>query len=132
MEQVAAGSGNDMEEEERDMIAEEEQILKDFQKNDEQMDELTHTIVAELKKVKNNALNIDKAIEEQGTMLQKQNEQADKIIDNLTIQSNDLKEAINKHKSGKQCCFDLFLLFFFLGLLSIQLKMLQHKGYIWT
>ena len=71
-----------------------------------------------------NAENIETGIDDQGKLLGGLNVRADKNLQNLQVQSSDLKDAINKHKSAKQCCFDLCLLLVFLGLLCLCLKLL--------
>ena len=50
-------------EEERDLNKEEEDILKAFRENDEQLEVVAKTIVEELKKVKMNAENIETGID---------------------------------------------------------------------
>ena len=67
---------------------------------------------------------------QQSELLGGLNQRAEKNLDNLQAQSSNLKLAINKHKSAKQCCFDLCLLLVFLGLLTLDLKILQAKGYL--
>ena len=119
-----------VEEEERDLNREEEEILKAFRENDAELETIAHTIVEELKKVKMNAENIEAGIDRQTELLGQVNQRADKNLSELKQQSNDLKAAINKHKSGKQCCFDLCLLLTWLGLLTICIKLFQSKGYI--
>ena len=80
--------------------------------------------------MKSNAENIETGIDKQAELLKGVNARAEKNMSELQVQSSDLKEAINKHKSAKQCCFDLCLLLIFLGLLTIDLKLLQGKGYL--
>ena len=87
-------------------------------------------IVEELKKVKMNAENIETNIDKQKELLAGVQARADKNLTELQGQSSDLKQAINKHKNAKQCCFDLCLLLIFLGMLCLLLKLLQSKGYI--
>ena len=94
------------------------------------MEVIAKVIVEELKKVKMNAENIETGIDKQSELLAGVNKRADKNLANLQVQSTELKDAINKHKSAKQCCFDLCLLLVFLGLLCLDIKLLQAKGYL--
>ena len=86
---------------ERDLNQDEEDILKAFKENDAELEKIGKTIVEELKKVKMNAENIETQIDAQAAHLSGLNKRADKNIDELKVQSSDLKEAINKHKSAK-------------------------------
>ena len=52
------------EEDEREMDEQERNCLKIFKENDQEIDELALVVVEDLKKVKNNTLNIDANIEE--------------------------------------------------------------------
>lgn len=61
-------------------------------------------------------------------MLTKVNEKVEKGNAELTQQNNDLKEAINKYKNGKQLCFDICLLITFLLLLGFFIKLCEFKG----
>ena len=65
-EEPTAGDKNNESiiEEERDLNKEEEDILKAFRQNDQELEEIASTIVEELKKVKMNAENIEAGIDE--------------------------------------------------------------------
>ena len=65
------------------------------------MEKIGKIVVEELKKVKMNAENIETAIDDQSKLLNGLNRRAEKNLGELQEQSADLKEAINKHKSGK-------------------------------
>ena len=117
-------------EEMRDLDQHEREILKAFEANDKELDAVAAKIVEELEKVKNNAQNIEGQIDKQGELLKRTNARADGTHADLQMQSSDLKDAINKHKNGKQCCFDMTLLIVVLGLMFINLKLLQGKGYL--
>jgi hypothetical protein len=57
-------------------------------------------------------------------MLRATNKRAEKGKLELTKQNNQLKELVTKHKGGRQCCFDLALLFVFLFEFATLIKIL--------
>lgn len=63
-------------------------------------------------------------------MLKETRARADGAKVALNKQNNDLKEILVKHKSGKQCAFDLGLFCVWLLLFGFTVKILQGKGYI--
>ena len=77
-----------------------------------------------------NTENIEDNIDKQTELIKGVQGRVDKTNNELKVQSSELKEAINKHKNAKQCCFDLCLLLIFLGLLCLDFKLLQVKGYL--
>ena len=101
MPDAADVSVNLIDEEERDLNKEEQDILDAFKQNDKELEDIAKVIVEELKKVKMNAENIETGIDKQTDLLAGVNKRADKNLANLQTQSTDLKEAINKHKSAK-------------------------------
>ena len=62
---INGGGGDDeSEEDERDLNDDEKKIMEEFADNDKELEALTLQIVAELKDVKNNALNIEANVDE--------------------------------------------------------------------
>jgi hypothetical protein len=86
--------------------------------------------VAALDQVKGVAEDIEQQIDKQGKMLRETRARADKSKVQLNQQNNDLKNVLEKHKSGKQCFFDLGLLCVWLVLFGFTVKVLQVKNYI--
>jgi hypothetical protein len=83
-----------------------------------------------LDQLKGTAEDIEGTIDKQGLLLKSTLNKSEGTKTELNKQSNDLKKALEKHKSGKQCCFDLCLLFTFLALAGLLIQQLQSKGYI--
>ena len=83
------------------MNDDERSILKEFQQNDQELEEIAKEINLALKEIKEKAQNVEANADKTGQLLEKQNERADKIVAKLTVQSNDLKQAISKHKNGQ-------------------------------
>ncbi len=48
----------------------------------------------------------------------------------LKQQNNQLKQALERHKNGKQICFDVTLLLIFVGLLGVLIRLLKARGYM--
>jgi hypothetical protein len=48
----------------------------------------------------------------------------------LKQQNNQLKQALERHKNGKQICLDVTLMLVFVGLLGVLIRMLKAKGYM--
>jgi hypothetical protein len=48
----------------------------------------------------------------------------------LKQQNNQLKQALERHKNGKQICLDVTLLLIFVGLLGILVRMLKERKII--
>ena len=63
-------------------------------------------------------------------MLKAANGRASANKADLNKQNNDLKNAIEKHKGGKQCAFDMSLFCVWLTLFGLSMKILQSKGYV--
>ena len=63
-------------------------------------------------------------------MLKAANQKANANKAELNKQNNDLKNAIEKHKGGKQCAFDISLFCCWLVLFGLSMKILQGKGYV--
>jgi hypothetical protein len=106
----------------------EQAILKEFEENDKQLEEIAGRIVEALSKVKSSAQDMNVAINKQGKMIKSSRQRGEKNEQRLQQQNNELKEMITKHKGGRQCLFDLILLFIFLIELAVLVKMLQFKG----
>jgi len=117
-------------ESEASLNEEEESILKEFEKNDEELEDIANQICGALDQLKGTAQNMEKLVDDQGKLLKKVNKSADGLEVSLQQENNALKNVIAKHKGCKQLCFDLCLLIFFLLLLGVLLKILEYKGYI--
>jgi hypothetical protein len=48
----------------------------------------------------------------------------------LKQQNNQLKQALERHKNGKQICLDVTLLLIFVGLLGVLVRMLKAREII--
>ena len=48
----------------------------------------------------------------------------------LKQQNNQLKQALERHKNGKQICLDVTLLLIFVGLLGVLVRMLKDRKII--
>lgn len=48
----------------------------------------------------------------------------------LKQQNNQLKQALERHKNGKQICLDVTLLLIFVGLLGVLVRMLKERKII--
>lgn len=75
-----------------------------------------------LNEVKNVAEDMEAEITKQGTMTKDINARAEKNKIALNQQNNELKNIISRHKSGKQCAFDMGLLCCWLVLFGFTIK----------
>lgn len=112
------------------MDSAERDLLKEFEENDKELEDIAGAIVQALDNVKNTAENIEGTIDEQGKMLRATRIRAENNEVALNKQNNDLKKVLERHKSGKQCAFDMGLLCCWFVLFGVTAKVLQVKGYI--
>ena len=122
--------GEQDDEEERDLSAREKEILKEFEENDQDQELIAGEIVKALEGLKGTAETIETTIDKQGNLLKSTRARSEAQEVQLSKQNNELKKIIEKHKNGKQCCFDLGLIFIFLALAVVEIKLLQSKGYL--
>ena len=121
---------NNAEEEDRELYEDEKDILKQFEANDKELENIAAVIVGALDELKGKAQNIEDGVKRQGDLLKNTRKAAEENEAKLRQQNNQLKMALEKHKNGKQICLDLTLLLIFIGLLGILLKLLKLKGYL--
>ena len=115
---------------ERALTGEEKNLLKQFEENDQELEDIAGEICKALDEVKNVAEQMETVIGQQGDMTKNINSKAERNKIALNQQNNELKDIITRHKSGKQCVFDLSLLCVWLVLFGFTIKMFQMKGYI--
>ena len=113
---------------EADLNEDEESILKQFEKNDQELEDIAAMICGALDQLKGTAQNIESKVDAQGKMLKNVNKKAEETQCQLSQENNELKQLISKHKNGKQICMDLCLLMVFLLLLGVLFHLLQQKG----
>ena len=112
------------------MGEDERDILKQFEENDRELENIAAVIVGSLDELKGKAQNIEEGVKRQGDLLKKARQAAEENEAKPRQQNNSLKMALEKHKNGKQICLDLTLLLIFVGLLGVLLKLLKFKGYM--
>ena len=114
----------------RDMTEEEKRVLKEFEQNDKELEDIALQIANSLESLGEKAIKTGVSIEEQNQMLKKANEAAERTELELTRQNNELSKLLNKYRHGKQLWLDFFLLFLLMGLIALLYNRLKAKGYI--
>ena len=117
--------------EDRDELYDDERdILRQFEENDRELEDIAALIVGSLDDLKGKAQNIESATKRQGDMLKKTRKGQEDNEARLKQQNNQLKQTLERHKNGKQICLDLTLLLIFVGLLGILIRMLKTRKVI--
>lgn len=88
-------------EDERALTGAEKDLLQQFSENDAELEQIAAQICAALDQVKGVAEDIETQVDKQGKMLRDTRARADKSKVQLNQQNNDLKNVLEKHKSGK-------------------------------
>ena len=114
----------------RDMTESEQAVMKEFQENDKELEDIALQIYNQLGELEEKQKKTGVSINEQYEMLKKANEAAEKTELELNRQNNELSRLLNKYRGGKQIWMDFFLLFVLIGLLALLWNRLKAKGYI--
>jgi len=95
------GSEEEEEESDRDVNEEERDILAQFEENDKELENIAAELVEALDKVKLKAENSENLIKRQGELLKKTRKKAEDNEHKLRQNNNALKSILEKHKNGK-------------------------------
>jgi len=113
----------------RELTENEKQGLVDFKKNDEKLDAILEKIIGGLAQLEDKATELNKQVDKQNEMLKKTNKDVEKTQRKLRMQNNNLKDVLQKIRSTNKLCWDLCLVFLFLGMLGVIVMVLNSKGY---
>jgi len=108
----------------------EKKVMKEFQENDKELENIALQIARDLNELGNKQNNVQRAIGEQYDQLVIANEEADKVEVGLRKQNNDLAKLLNKFRNGKQIWMDFILIFILMGFLALLWNRLKAKEYI--
>ena len=114
----------------RDLNDAEREVLREFDRNDRELENIAARIASDLDSLGKKALQTGEALDEQQHLLQKANDLAENVELKLNKQNNDLQKAITKFRGMKQIWMDLFLLFILMGFIALLYNRLKFKNYL--
>lgn len=120
-----------MEQDEREMNEEEKQLLAQFDKNDQEIDQMLGVVINQLDKLQFSAQGITQEIDKQGKLLKKLNQRIEVSWTKLERRDNDLKKVLDTYRSQNKFCCDVLLILLVIALLYFVIWLYRAKGYLW-
>ena len=120
----------DDEEAYRDMDEYEVQLMKKFDENDQEIDQMLDKVIELADMLKGHAQNLNTAITTQAELIKKVNNKAERARNRLQKRSSELQGVLEKYRTTNKLCVDVILVVILLVLVGIVLKILDAKGYI--
>lgn len=114
----------------RDMNEYEEELMKKFQQNDQEIDEMLDKVIEMADILKGHAENIGTAIQTQAELIKKVNSKAEKARARLQKRASALQGVLEKYRRTNKMCIDIVLVIVFLILIGVVVKVLKIKGYL--
>ena len=113
----------------REMNDYEQELMKKFEENDHEIDEMLGQVIEMVGKLKLHAEGISTQINTQKDLIKNLNSKAEKARRNLEKRQNALEETLNKYRSTNKMCIDMILVVVFLILIGVMIQVLRRKGY---
>ncbi len=113
----------------RDMNEYEVGLMKKFEDNDQEIDEMLDKVIEMADILKGHAQNINTAIMTQGELIKKVNNKAEKARSRLQKRNSELQSVLEKYRSTSRMCVDIILVVVLLVLIGVVVKVLKMKGY---
>ena len=120
----------DDEEAYRDMDEYEVQLMKKFDENDQEIDQMLDKVIELADMLKGHAQNLNTAITTQAELIKKVNNKAERARNRLQKRSSELQGVLEKYRRTNKLCVDVILVVILLVLVGIVLKILKMKGYM--
>ena len=119
-----------LEQEERELTQEEQNLLKKFDENDQEIEQMLTVVIQQLEKLNFSAQGIGQKIDEQGKLLKKLNQRIEVSWTKLERRDNDLKKVLETYRSQNKFCVDVLLILVILALLYFVIWLYRAKGYL--
>ena len=113
----------------RDMNEYEEELMKKFDQNDQEIDDMLDKVIELADVLKLHAENIGVAIQTQAELIKKVNSKAEKARERLQKRASALQGILEKYRKANKMCVDMVLVVVLLILMGVILKVLKVKGY---
>jgi t-SNARE complex subunit (syntaxin) len=114
----------------RDMNEYETTLMKRFEDNDQEIDEMLDKVIEMANLLKGHAQNINTAITTQADLIKKVNNKAEKARNRLQKRASELQGVLDKYRRTNKMCVDMVLVVILLVLIGIVIKVLKVKGYM--
>ena len=114
----------------RDMNEYESELLKKFESNDQEIDDMLDKVIEGIEILKGHAQNIHTAILTQQELLKKVNNKAEKARNRLQKRASELQGILEKYRKTNKLCIDMVLIVVLMVLVAVVLKVLSSKGYL--
>ena len=122
---------SDNSEDERPLTYEEEQILKKFEENDREIDEMLSVVVQQLERIKLHAENIGTGIDRQQKLAKNLHKKIDVSWKKLQKKDSDLKKVLDNYRSSHRLKLDICLVLLIVVLIGMVYSVYKDKGYLW-
>lgn len=121
---------DDDEEAFREMNEYEEGLMKKFEENDAEIDEMLDKVIELADLLKGHAQNLNTAITTQAELIKKVNNKAEKARSRLQKRASELQGVLEKYRKTNKLCVDMILVIILLALVGVVIKVLKMKGYM--
>jgi t-SNARE complex subunit (syntaxin) len=114
----------------RDLTEYEVGLMKKFEENDQEIDEMLDKVIEMADMLKGHAQNINTAIMTQQDLIKKVNNKAEKARSRLQKRASELQGVLEKYRRTNKMCIDIVLVVVLLVLIGVVIKILKMKGYM--
>lgn len=114
----------------REMNEFESELMRKFEENDNELDEMLDVVINQIDGLKIHAENIGTAIVNQKEIIKKLNSEAEKARQNLVKRSSALENVLKKYRTNRKICVDLCLITILLILVGVIIGVLKNKDII--
>lgn len=114
----------------RDMNDYEVGLMKKFEENDQEIDEMLDKVIEMADILKGHAQNINTAIMTQQDLIKKVNNKAERARSRLQKRASELQGVLEKYRRTNKMCVDIILVVILLVLVGVVIKVLKMKGYM--
>ena len=121
------GKMDDIEDGIREMNEYEIDLLRRFDENDQEIDEMLEQVINQIDGLKIHAENIGVAITNQKDLIKKLNSKAEQARIKLQKRSSELQVVLNKYKTNSMMCCYFILITVLLVIVGIIISVWRHK-----
>eukprot|EP00347_Sterkiella_histriomuscorum_P002738 403366994 len=113
----------------RDMNEYEQDLMKKFEENDHEIDEMLDKVIEMVDIIHFKAQNIGTAITTQAELIRQVNNKAEKARKRLQKRASALSDVLEKYRKTNKMCIDMILVVVFLIFIGVMIGILKKKGY---
>ncbi|CDW76848.1 snare domain containing protein [Stylonychia lemnae] len=113
----------------RDMNEYENELMKKFDENDQEIDDMLDKVIEMVDVINIKAQNIGTSIKTQAELIKQVNNKAEKARKRLQKRASALQDVLEKYRKTNKMCIDMILVVVFLIFIGVLIGILKKKGY---